>query len=71
MQLGYTLNNTTSQKVGASSVRVYISAQNLLTITKYSGLDPEIGSRGTLEIAIDRGFYPSPRIFMGGVNVTF
>ena len=71
MQLGYTLNNTTTQKVGASSVRVYISAQNLLTITKYSGLDPEIGSRGTLEIAIDRGFYPSPRIFMGGINVTF
>jgi hypothetical protein len=71
LQIGYTLNNTTAKKIGASSVRLYISAQNLLTITNYSGLDPEIGSRGTLEIAIDRGFYPSPRIFMGGLNVTF
>ena len=71
LQIGYTLNNTSSKKIGASSVRIYVSAQNLLTFTNYSGLDPEIGSRGTLEIAIDRGFYPSPRIFMGGVNVSF
>ena len=71
LQLGYTLDNTTSKKLGSSSLRLYISAQNLLTFTNYSGLDPEIGSRGTLEIAIDRGFYPSPRIFMGGLNVIF
>jgi hypothetical protein len=34
-------------------------------------LDPEIGSRGTLEIGIDRGFYPSARSFIVGLNVTF
>ena len=51
--------------------RFYVSATNLLTFTNYSGLDPEIGSRGTLEIGIDRGFYPVARNFIAGLNVTF
>jgi hypothetical protein len=48
-----------------------VAASNLFTFTSYSGLDPEIGTRGTLEIGIDRGFYPAARTFMAGVNVNF
>ncbi|NNE55727.1 MAG: hypothetical protein HKN32_06880, partial [Flavobacteriales bacterium] len=59
------------QRINIQKIRVYIAAQNLFTFTSYSGLDPEIGSRGTLEIGIDRGFYPAARMFMTGVNVTF
>ena len=71
LQLGYTLPKSVIEKIKLRKIRVYIAASNLFTFTKYSGLDPEIGSRGTLEIGIDRGFYPAARMFMGGLNVTF
>lgn len=71
LQVGYTLPTAASKRLGMTKFRVYASASNLFTFTSYSGLDPEIGTRGTLEIGIDRGFYPSPRIYNLGVNVTF
>ena len=71
LQVGYTLPDAVLERVGISKFRVYASANNLFTFTSYSGLDPEIGTRGTLEIGIDRGFYPSPRIYNLGINVTF
>lgn len=71
LQVGYTLPTAASKRLGMTKFRVYASANNLFTFTSYSGLDPEIGTRGTLEIGIDRGFYPSPRIYNLGVNVTF
>jgi hypothetical protein len=52
--------------------RVYVSGQNVLTFTKYSGLDPEIGQIGSsLESGIDKGFYPQSRVFLAGINVNF
>ena len=71
LMVGYTLPRSLMDRVGISKFRIYASANNLFTFTKYSGLDPEIGTRGTLEIGIDRGFYPSPRIYNLGINVTF
>ena len=71
IQLGYNLPQSILDKAKIQKFRIYVSAQNLFTFTDYSGLDPEIGSRGTLEIGIDRGFYPSARMFTTGVNVTF
>lgn len=71
VQLGYSLPASVLNKMKIQKFRIYIGAQNLFTFTDYSGLDPEIGSRGTLEIGIDRGFYPAARMFMTGVNVTF
>ncbi len=71
LQIGYTLPDRIQEKLDIGKFRVYVSASNLLTFTNYSGLDPEIGSRGTLEIGIDRGFYPVSRNFIAGVNVTF
>lgn len=56
-----------------AALRVSANAQNLFTITKYSGLDPEIGSNngngGTA--GIDNNFYPRPRIFSLGLNLDF
>ena len=71
LMVGYTLPRSLMDRVGISKFRIYASANNLFTFTQYSGLDPEIGTRGTLEIGIDRGFYPSPRIYNLGINVTF
>ena len=71
LQIGYTLPQSIQDKLDIGKCRFYVSASNLLTLTNYSGLDPEIGSRGTLEIGIDRGFYPVGRNFIAGINVTF
>ncbi len=72
LQLGYNLPKAWLDKVRFNKMKIYMTAQNLLTFTKYSGLDPEIGAvGGSLEIGIDRGFYPQPRTVMGGVGLTF
>lgn len=54
-------------------LRIYVAAQNLFTITGYSGMDPEIGYGGYQDwvSGIDLGFYPSPRTYMVGVNIKF
>ena len=60
-----------------SQARLYFTAQNLFTITGYSGMDPEVGYAGSTNAAydwgsgIDVGFYPSPRTFLVGVNLKF
>ncbi len=51
-----------------SKLRFYLSAQNLITITDYSGLDPEIGGG---EFGIDRGNYPQPKSVLLGLQVSF
>jgi len=53
--------------------RLYVSGQNLYTITKYSGQDPEIGYGGgqSWVSGVDLGFYPSPRTYLVGVNLKF
>ncbi len=72
LQVGYTLPRTWIKKMNFQKFKVYITGQNLLTVTKYSGLDPEIGNiGGSLEIGIDRGFYPQARTIMGGLSLTF
>ncbi|MBO9727490.1 MAG: TonB-dependent receptor [Chitinophaga sp.] len=69
LQIGYSLPGTVTRKIGLQKIRVYVMSENLLTITKYTGYDPEIG--GTDALSIDRGIYPQARSFMGGLNVTF
>ncbi|WEK34577.1 MAG: TonB-dependent receptor [Candidatus Pseudobacter hemicellulosilyticus] len=68
VQLGYTLPGTLTQKAGVSRLRIYLMAQNLFTITDYSGFDPEIG--GNI-LSVDRGVYPQARSYMVGVNLGF
>ncbi|HUX57356.1 MAG TPA: TonB-dependent receptor [Bacteroidales bacterium] len=71
LQLGYTLPQSASKVLFLSELRVYISAQNFFTFTKYSGLDPELGSGTLLDVGVDYGGYPQARTLMAGVNVTF
>ena len=56
-----------------SKARLYVTAQNLLTITKYSGMDPEVGYGFDEDwvSGIDLGYYPSARTFLVGVNIQF
>ena len=56
-----------------SKARLYVSAQNLLTITKYSGMDPELGYGFDEDwvSGIDLGYYPSARSVLVGVNIQF
>ncbi len=68
--LGYTLPITWTSKAFISRLRIYVSASNLLTFTKYDGFDPEIASGGT-SLGVDRGVYPQARTFYFGVNLNF
>ena len=71
IQLGYTLPEFISKQVSISKLRVYVSAENLLTITGYEGFDPEIASGEYTTIGIDRGIYPQARTISVGANITF
>jgi TonB-linked SusC/RagA family outer membrane protein len=71
VQLGYSFAPHLLQKIKLTQCRLFIGAQNLLTITGYSGLDPEIGSGDPKLTGIDQGFYPQARTFMIGINAKF
>lgn len=80
LQLGYSLPSTLTKKLGSSTIRVYVSGQNLLTFTKYPGLDPEQQSsdnvnneqfKGDVAVGIDWGTYPSAKTYTVGLNVSF
>ncbi len=68
--LGYTLPENITKLIKIRKLRIYLSAENLLTFTKYSGYDPEIGG-DVFSNAIDNGIYPQPRTILGGINITF
>ena len=70
IQLGYTLPEHITRRIFISKLRVFVAAENLLTLTKYHGYDPEISSGGT-SLGIDYGVYPQARTFSFGVNVAF
>jgi TonB-linked SusC/RagA family outer membrane protein len=67
LQIGYTLPQTITQKVLMKKLRIFVQGENLLTITDYTGLDPEVGTRN----GYDSGTYPQARILTFGINVTF
>ncbi|MEO5910769.1 MAG: TonB-dependent receptor [Pelobium sp.] len=76
VNFGYKLPQSVLSKLKINSLRAFVSANNLFTITKYTGFDPEIGSalpssNGTnsLTSGIDWGHYPNPRVFTFGFNV--
>ncbi|MDF2550877.1 MAG: SusC/RagA family TonB-linked outer membrane protein [Chryseobacterium sp.] len=69
VQLGYSLPKQISESLGASKVRFYITAENLFTLTKYTGYDPEIAAGD--DFGIDRAYYPQARSFLFGANIQF
>jgi hypothetical protein len=68
LQLGYTIPQNILSKAKVLSFRIYLQAVNLFTITKYSGLDPEIGGND-LSFGIDNGNYPNAKQFIFGLQV--
>lgn len=71
--LGYTFPREMTKKWGLENLRVYANIQNLLTITGYSGYDPEIGASTASSnvMGLDNGRYPSPTVYAFGLNITF
>jgi len=67
--LGYTFSQKVLKKVHLYSLRFYANVSNAFIITKYSGMDPEVGSWNPLEAGYDGGRYPQSRVFTLGVNV--
>lgn len=71
LSLGYTVNSNVMEKVGISLLRIYANASNLFTITKYSGIDPELGGSAS-NFGIDYGGYPNNELgLVFGLNITF
>ncbi len=80
MTLGYTIPTDNLLNGEIDNLRVYVTGQNLITITDYSGLDPEIGiyrdngntdQERTGRVGIDLGNYPQPKIFLIGLQLGF
>ena len=70
--IGYDLKHAI-KKLPLQSLRIYLTGQNLITFTKYDGMDPEVGyGYGySWTSGIDIGYYPSPKVFMVGLSVKF
>lgn len=71
VSLGYTLPKNTVSKIGISKLRVYVAADNLLTLTKYDGYDPEVGNDGLSQKGLDNGNYPVSAQMRVGVQLEF
>ncbi|MDB5020491.1 MAG: SusC/RagA family TonB-linked outer membrane protein [Pedobacter sp.] len=75
LQIGYTFpaQKMFGTKAGINKFRVYASATNIFTVTKYEGLDPEVSQETSTFSApgLDRGIYPNPRQFLLGLSVGF
>src|SRR5690606_1876523 len=71
LQLGYNLGKAALSNIRLQQFRLYVAADNLITLTDYTGFDPEIGARSSLDIGIDRGIYPQSRTFRLGLSATF
>lgn len=79
--LGYTFSKSTLQSFSRNvfnSVRIYVAAQNLFTITHYTGYDPEISTQSSgdgdafiFRRGIDNGQLPQPRTFLAGIQLQF
>ena len=78
VQLGYTLPKSMVSKIRLSNIRVYVQAQNLFTVTNYSGSDPDLnlisrdpnGARDYY-LGVDLGGFPNPKQYMFGLSASF
>ena len=74
LQIGYTLPASLNSKIGISSLRVYVSADNLVTFTKYKGYNPDLGRGGSIfDRGVDFGHvsYPLARTMSAGLQLSF
>ncbi len=70
LQLGYTLPQKWTHSIKMNKVRLYMSGQNLLTFTKYSGQDPEIGTSEVLDRGLDTAIYPISKMYVFGIQIS-
>jgi TonB-linked SusC/RagA family outer membrane protein len=71
LEIGYTFAKNSLQRMGFTSARVFVNGQNLVTFTKYLGLDPDITGPNIYERGLDYGQYPALRILSAGVQFGF
>ena len=71
VQVGYNLPTALIGRIGVQSANIYLSGQNLLTFTKYTGLDPDVTGVNIFERGLDAGQYPALRILSAGVQFGF
>ena len=71
LEFAYNFSKESLKRIGFTSSRIFISGQNLLTITNYSGLDPDIAGVNIFERGLDNGQYPALRIISAGINFGF
>ncbi len=82
LTLGYTLPHNFLNTFGVDRLRLYVQGQNIFTVTKYTGLDPEITTNNTgrgdyrrrladRNLGVDVGNYPTPKAYLFGINVGF
>ena len=71
IQLGYTLPESLMRKMKVTNLRIYAAVNNLFTLTRYRGYDPDVGSSGVLSAGVDYGIYPQARTIMGGIQLKF
>lgn len=71
VELGYSLDKKFTERAGVSKARIYAGVNNVWTFTKYRGYDPAATTGEAIGGGIDYGFYPLPRTFSVGVNLTF
>ncbi len=71
IELGYNISDAMLQRIGFTNTRVYINAQNVFTITNYSGLDPDVVGVGIYERGVDSGNWPASRIISLGAQFQF
>jgi TonB-linked SusC/RagA family outer membrane protein len=73
LSLGYTFSRGVLERIHIKQLRLYVTAQNILTWTKYTGLDPEVNffDSDNTKQGIDYGAYPSTKTLLAGLNITF
>lgn len=72
LQIGYSIPTDIASKVKLNRARIYVQGQNLFTITKYTGPDPDINLQGSdLFMGLDNAAFPNPRQILVGFNLTF
>ena len=71
IQLGYSLPTSLLEKIQLDQFRLFVTAENVLTLTRYKGYDPAASSGSPVGSGIDNGFYPIPKTITAGVNIKF
>ena len=78
LTIGYNISSEKLRKVNISKIRIYASAQNILTFTKYPGYDPEVnynsadsGTDANRNLGLDYGSYPNAKSYTVGLNIRF